>query len=89
MRDILKGIYYGEILPFWEHSFEDAEYYRKMMASIKADSELREHFPEAEKLIDAHNNARNDVEEIISYNQFLFGFRVGAQLMLEMMRNID
>ena len=89
MSNILKGLYFGEIPPFWEHSPEDEEYRRKMRKSVEADRELREAFPEAEALIDKHDNARNEMEDVIHYNQFLFGFRVGAQLMAEMMKKVD
>lgn len=86
---ILEEMYYGNILPFWEHSISDAEYHAKAMESVEADKELRAAFPQAEEFIDKHDRARNAVEEIMSYRQFVYGFRVGAQLMAEMMKKVD
>ena len=57
--------------------------------SVELDKELRADFPEAEELIDKHERARNEVTEIMSYQQFVYGFRVGAQLMAEMMKKVN
>lgn len=89
MNNILEDMYYGRILPFWEHSIESPEYREKVKESIAADRELRAAFPNAERLIDKSDNARNEVQEIVSYQQFVYGFRVGAQLMLEMLQKVD
>ena len=89
MNNILEDMYYGRVLPFWEHSIETAEYREKVKESIAADRELRAAFPNAEKLIDNHDNARNEVQEIVSYQQFVYGFRVGAQLVLEMLKKVE
>ena len=89
MNNILEDMYYGRFLPFWEHSIETAEYREKVKESIAADRELRAAFPNAEKLIDKHDRARAEVTEIISYQQFVYGFRVGAQLMLEMLKKVE
>lgn len=89
MNNILEDMYYGRILPFWEHFLETAEYHEKVKESIAADRELRAAFPNAERLIDKSDSARNEVQEIVSYQQFVYGFRVGAQLMLEMLQKVD
>ena len=74
---ILEEMYYGNIPHFWEHSITDSEYRRWASKS------------EAEELIDKHERARNETIEIMSYLQFVYGFRVGAQLMAEMMKKVD
>ena len=89
MNNILEDMYYGRVQPFWEHSIETAEYREKVKESIAADRELRAAFPNAEKLIDNHDNARNEAQEIVSFQQFVYGFRVGAQLVLEMLKKVE
>ena len=86
---LLEEMYYGNIPHFWEHSITDSESRRWANKSAELDKELREKFPEAEELIDKHDRARAEVTEIISYQQFVYGFRVGAQLMLEMLKKVE
>lgn len=86
---ILEEMYYGNIPHFWEHSITDSEYRKWVNKSVELDKELRKAFPEAEELIDKHERARNEVTEIMSYQQFAYGFRVGAQLMAEMLKPVS
>ena len=86
---ILEEMYYGNIPHFWEHSITGSEYRKWASKSVELDKELRAAFPEAEELIDKHERARNETIEIMSYLQFVYGFRVGAQLMAEMMKKVD
>lgn len=87
--NILEEMYYGNIPHLWERSITDPEYARWSKKTAELDKELRETFPEAEELINDLSTARNEVTEIISYQQFVFGFCVGAQLMVEMMKKVD
>ena len=89
MGNILEDMYYGNIAHFWEHSITDSEYRRWAGRSAELDKELRETFPEAEELINKRDMARNEANEIMAYQQFVYGFRVGAQLMAEMMKKVD
>ena len=36
MNNILEDMYYGRILPFWEHSIETAEYRERIQAGPSA-----------------------------------------------------
>lgn len=87
--NILEEMYYGNIPHFWEHSITDSEYRRWANKSAELDKQLRETYPEAEELINKREMARNETIEIMSYQQFVYGFRVGAQLMAEMMKKVD
>lgn len=86
---ILEEMYYGNIPHFWEHSITDSEYRRWANKSAELDKQLRETYPEAEELINKREMARNETIEIMSYQQFVYGFRVGAQLMAEMLKKVD
>ena len=86
---ILEEMYYGNIIPWEERRITDPEYHKWAKKSAEVESELRKEYPEAETLLNKCANARAEADAILSYQQFAYGFRVGAQLMAEMMKSVD
>ncbi len=82
MRKILEDLYYGR-LNIHEKSFQRGGEYNKAADKFLAlEKELREIVP-ADKLsvLDAFSAALSDLNELAKVDDFISGFRIGAQLM--------
>ncbi len=81
----IEEIYYTTVYPKYDRLFKDSEYREFVKRSIAAENQLRTECPEAAELIDRCDAYRNEISEIVSRTLFTVGFRMGAQLMLEIL----
>lgn len=85
MEDIIKELYYGDII-LGDLTVQTKEYPKKRKEIVKAEEKLLEKFPEHRELLEDYFLERAGLESISEYQQFLLGFRTGAQLILEMLK---
>ena len=86
---ILKDMYYGNIPSFIELNPRSENYDEKMEEILMLQDEIIKEFPDAKELFDKYFNAYHDSAHEVEFLQFQMGVRVGAQLMLEMMRKVE
>lgn len=86
---IIEKMYNGDLFPIgtYEHSSEE---YRKIMNELTtAEAELLAAFPQIKELFDKYQSAQIDLISINNRQEFVNGFSVGAQMMLEMLKKVD
>ena len=88
MTSILKDLYYGNILSFMELNPRSEEYDEKLEGILKLQVEMFKKYPEAKEFLDKYFVTYHAAHHY-EFLQFQMGVRVGAQLMLEMMKEID
>ena len=86
---ILKDMYYGEMFPLWERYPDTKEYAEKTKEILKVQRELLERFPDAKEYLERYFEAHYGSANEFGFQQFQIGVRIGAQLMLEMMRKVE
>lgn len=84
--NILEGLFFGSQVPFDEVDMNRSEYYRAGDKVTKYKTEILERYPELWQLMEEYENAQMEQTEIGRFHEFSVGFRVGAQLMLEMLK---
>ena len=89
MNSILKDMYYGNILSFMELNPHSEEYDEKLEEILKLQVEMFKKYPEAKEFLDKYFVTYHATSHEYEFLQFQMGVRVGAQLMLEMMKNIE
>lgn len=85
---ILEGLYFGSQIPFDEVDMDCPDYYNagKEVERIKA--KILEQQPDLKQLMEELTNARMEQAELSRFHEFSVGYRVGAQLMIEMMKKL-
>ena len=86
---ILKDLYYGNIPSFMELNPRSEEYDEKMEEMLKLQDEIIKELPDAKGILEKYFIAYHSSAYEFEFLQFQMGVRVGAQLMLEMMRKIE
>ena len=82
---IIKDIYYGEI-DMQDSACASEQYKAALKALIEADNALREALtPEQVKLLDAAKERNTRLNDAANAEIFEQGFRLGAELMLELL----
>ncbi len=83
---ILEGLFFGSQVPFDEVDMNFPEYYQAGDKADKYRKKILERYPDLEELMEKYLGALMEQTNLGSYREFEIGFRVGAQLMLEMMK---
>ena len=89
MQSIIKSLYFGDILPFWEIENRTNEYDDKTREIQKNWEEILEKYPGVEPMLEQYRTAHYESENIMGYQQFLLGMKIGAQLMLELLQPVE
>ncbi len=87
--NILKDMYYGNIPSFIELNPRSENYDEKMGEILMLQDEIIKEFPDAKEIFEKYFNVYRDSVNEFEFLQFQMGVRVGAQLMLEMMKEIE
>ncbi len=85
---LLEALYRGNIGFLGELHINSPEYSKALDTAIKAEQKLREECPECIELLEAFRDTQVTLNSIAEYEQFLIGFRAGAQLAMEMMKGL-
>ena len=88
MKNILEELYDCGLFHLTEITDDNGEYKRAMNRLIKAESELLKAFPDCKALLDEYQSAEIDLHQLSNRYDFCKGLRVGAQLALEMIKQI-
>ena len=89
MKSILKGMYFGDVLPFGEIHPLHTECNQKAAKVLEAEKRILAAFPDSKELMEEYENAQVEHNDIYGYQQFLLGVRTGAQLVLELLAPVD
>lgn len=84
--EILKDLYYGHIDIIGRNSMDSPEYRRCVENAAECEKEITQYSPEADALFLKYQEAQGRLNSMTEYEMFAAGFRMGAQLMLEMLR---
>ena len=85
-KNILDELYDYELFHLTEIADVDGEYKSAMDRLVKAEAELLKIFPDCKTILDEYQSADIDLHSLSNRNEFRKGFRVGAQLVLEMIK---
>lgn len=85
---ILEGLFFGSQVPFDEVSMDYPDYYQAGDKADKVKAEILERYPELVNLVEEYENVQMEQNELGRFHEFSVGVRVGAQLMLEMMKEL-
>ncbi len=88
MKNIFDELYDYDLFHPIEIEDTDGAYKTALDRLVKAEAELRRAYPEGCELLDAYQSADIDLHNLSNRNEFRIGFKVGAQLVLEIMKPI-
>lgn len=88
MRNILDELYDYDLFHLTEIEDTDRAYRAALDRLIKAEAEMKKAYPDSSDILAEYQSADNDLHCISNRNKFCKGIRVGAQLVLEMLRPI-
>lgn len=89
MKSIIEGMYSGTLRPLGEVHTQSAERTERIKNLQTAEQDFVEQFPECRAAFEKYLAENAEFESASAYEQFLLGFRTGAQLMLEMLQPIE
>lgn len=85
---ILEGLYFGSQVPFDEVKMDCPDYYKAGKEVERCKAKILGLHPDLKQLMEELTNAQMEQTELSRFHEFLVGYRVGAQLMLEMMKEL-
>lgn len=85
---ILEGLFFGSQVPFDEVCMNYSDYYKAGNKVDKIKAEIFEQYPDLVNLMEEYENAQMEQTELGRFHEFSVGVRVGAQLMLEMLKEL-
>jgi len=87
--NIIKDMYYGNVPSFIELNPHSEAYDEKIGEILMLQDEIIKKFPDIRGLLEKYFTAYRGASYEYEFLQFQMGVRVGAQLMLDMMKEID
>lgn len=84
MSNIIEEMYYSDLFPSGKLTPNDDEYHKALDFLVEAESALLETYPEIRELFNDYQNAQIAITNISNRMEFVNGFKVGAQIALEM-----
>ena len=88
MRNILDELYEYDMFHLTEIEDPDGAYKAALDRLVKAEAELRKNYPNCTEILEEYQSADIDLHNLSNRNEFRKGFKVGAQLVLEMIKPI-
>ncbi len=88
MRNILDELYEYDLFHLTEIEDTDGAYKATLDRLVKAEAELRKAYPDSTDILDEYQSADIDLHNLSNRNEFRKGFKIGAQLVLEMIKPI-
>lgn len=86
--NILEGLFFGSQRPFDEVDMNCPEYHKAGEKVDRIKEEILEKHPDLEQLMEEYSTAQMEQTELGRFHEFSVGVRVGAQLMLEMLKEL-
>lgn len=88
MKNILDEIYDLDLFHLTEIEDTDRAYKSAMDRLLKAETELLKTLPDCKDILNEYQSADIDLHNLSNRNEFRNDFKVGAQLILEMIKPI-
>ena len=88
MRNILDELYDYDLFHLTEIDDTDGAYRAALDRLVKAEAELKKAYPNNNEILDEYQSADIELHNLSNRNEFRNGFKVGAQLVLEMLKPI-
>ncbi|MBR1750621.1 MAG: myb domain-containing protein [Ruminococcus sp.] len=88
MSNILDELYDYDLFHLTEIEDMDGTYKASLDRLVKAEAELKKVFPNSTEILDEYQSADIELHNLSNRNEFRKGFKVGAQLVLEMIKPI-
>ncbi len=85
---LLEAMYRGKVPTFCEVNLWNTEYAELVRQITEVETEILQTYPDIKPLLNRFQDIQNEINSISYYHEFQIGYKVGAQLMLEMMENI-
>ncbi len=87
--NIIKDMYYGNVPSFIELNPHSEAYDEKIGEILMLQDEIIKEFPDAKEIFEKYFATYQESAHEFEFLQFQMGVRAGAQLMLEMMKEIE
>lgn len=86
--NILEGLYFGSLIPFDEVNMDCPDYFKAGKEVERLKAKMLELHPDLKQLMEDLTNAQMEQAEFSRFHEFSVRFRAGAQLMLEMTKEL-
>ncbi len=87
-RSLIDELYDYDLFHLTETEEVDEAYKSAMDRIVNAEAELLKNFPDCKDVLSEYQSADIDLHNLSNRNEFRKGFRVGTQLVLEMIKPI-
>lgn len=87
--NIIEEMYNGDLFPIGTYDHCSQKYKNAMDKLVEAETELLKNYPQVKELFQKYQDAQIELISINNRQEFLNGFRIGAQIVLEMVKPID
>ena len=87
-RNILDELYDYDLFHLTEIDDTNGAYRAALDRLVKAKTELKKAYPDNDEILDEYQSADIELHNLSNRNEFRKGFKVGAQLVLEMIKPI-
>ena len=88
MKDIIDELY-DLYLSHHDTDNEDSEYQSTLDRLIKLEAELLKTYPDCKETLEEFQTAGGDLHSIANRSEFRKGFKVGAQLVMEIIKPVN
>ena len=89
MKSIIEAMYNGNTLPLMEVHLLRKECNQKADEFMGFEKKILQKYPKAKKLFEKYSDAQSEYIDMYSYQQFLLGMRMGAQIIIELLEPIE
>ena len=87
--NIIEEMYNGDLFPVGTYSNSSKGYKKAMDSLVAAETELLNTYPQIRELFDKYQSAQIELISINNRQEFVNGFRIGGQVVMEMLRSIE
>ena len=86
--NVIEELYYSDVFHIFRTDPMDDEYHRLMKDIINAEENLINTFPDALELFTKYQDTSGAIDSLCRRHDFVSGFRLGAQFVLEMLKPV-
>ena len=79
---IIFDLYFGKMQPFCERENSSSEYCEKIEKLLEIEGKLEKQYPDMMQILNEYKRINADINDIIAYEQFLKGYRFGAEMII-------
>ena len=87
--NLLESLYRGKTQTFSEMHHWDPQSAKLVNQLVEVEKQLNNISPEVEVLLSRYQDLQGELDSLMMYQEFSVGFRVGAQLMAEMLQKLE